>query len=279
MVRENSKAGLPQGSPLVVYREIAGKYVADYQKLKPFSAMPPAADSKEAHERLEALKTVTKKLATRGRAKFNVGVWQLRWQREIETFDKLKQEALKAQQQKNMVPTYDQQLPQFHQLLTTSKFGEASGLLKKASLKKGQQNQRAAWIYFSDSAATFIRELEQGIADQSISIELETVDGKVYQKVLAAKAGGLSLEEETGNQVFMTWANIKPEGVLRLYREVFDLTVDTLEGQRRTEQAVCYAWLMGMQDKAKEAAGKLSLVNGNFQKRWANTTSQIKPTE
>jgi hypothetical protein len=269
------KQGLHKESPLVVYRSIAKKYLADYRQLKPFSAMPSPADTKEAHERLAMLKTVMEKLATRGRAQVHVEVWQLQLQKEVEKFEKLRQEEEKAQQKKIAIATYDEQRLKFSQLLRTSNFAEASMLLRKARPKAKQQNENDAWIYLAESASAFIRELEQRMTDKNISVRLESVDGKIYQKVLAAKGGVLGIEEETGEEVFMAWAKIKPESILELYREAFDLTVDTLEGQRLTEQAVCYAWLTGMQDKAELAAERLSPVNGNFQKRWAKTIQAV----
>ena len=265
------KQGLHKESPLVVYRDIAKKYLADYRKLKPVSAMPPPADMKEAHERLAMLKTVMEKLATRGRAQVHVEVWQLRLQKEVEKFEKLRQEEEKAQQKKIAIATYDEQRLKFSQLLKTSNFAEASMLLRKARPKTKQQNENDAWIYLAESASAFILKLEQRMADTNISVRLESVAGKIYQKFRAAKGGFLGIEEETGEEVFMAWAKIKPESILECYREAFDLTVDTLEGQRLTEQAVCYAWLMGMQDKAQLAAERLSPVNGNFKKRWAKT--------
>lgn len=114
------------------------------------------------------------------------------------------------------------------------------------------------------------------MANEGMVIDMESVDQTTYQEILAAKRGGLLLELDEG-EVFLPWAKLKPESVLNLYREVFDLTVDTLEGQRLTQHAVCYAWLSGIQDKAKLAAEKLSLVNGNFKKRWAKAMEALEP--
>lgn len=271
-----SKQSLPEGSPLVVFRDIGARYLADYRELKPLAAMPPAKDIKQAQERLAAMQISLKKLQTKGRAPSHLGALQAMLEKQIEEFRKIEQEALKARQKKLEVPAYDELLPQFHQLVASSKFNEAAELLRKAKPAKGQQEQRDAWIYLTESAGAAIRKLEQRMANEGMVIDMESVDQTTYQEILAAKRGGLLLELDEG-EVFLPWAKLKPESVLNLYREVFDLTVDTLEGQRLTQHAVCYAWLTGIQDKAKLAAEKLSLVNGNFKKRWAKAMEALEP--
>ena len=88
--------------------------------------------------------------------------------------------------------------------------------------------------------------------------------------MVGAKDGGLQVMGAKG-VMFLKWHEIDPDSVLLIHQKAFKQTLTTLEGQLRTEQAVCYLWLVGMQVKAEQAAARLAEVNGNFRKRWENT--------
>ena len=69
----------------------------------------------------------------------------------------------------------------------------------------------------------------------------------------------------------MIYGLIQAESILGIYRQLFELSLETLDGQRRTEHAICYAWLMNLKAKAEPAVEALSEVNDNFKKRWQST--------
>jgi len=267
MLQKVQKRHLPHGSPLMVYRDIAGRYLSDYQTLKPIEEMSAPADLDSARERLVTLQGALKKLKTRGRARFHVRVWQLRLHHRIKN---LRTQVGESGGQVAKAPAYAAQLPKFRELVAKAKFAEASELLQDVSLEPHQRDERDSWIYLTDSASAFLGGLEEVIPQSGVDMKIEAVDGKVYQRIVGGRDGGLRLQGRAG-EVFVPWAGIKSESVLTIHQKAFKQTLTTLEGQLRTEQAVCYAWLSGMEEKAKLAAGRLSDANRNFRKRWQNT--------
>jgi hypothetical protein len=141
--------------------------------------------------------------------------------------------------------------------------------------KKHDENERDSLVYLSDSADTFLKTLEEVIPDIGVKIDLVGNDGKKYQRIVNSKSGGLTLQDAAG-ETFVPWARISPSSVLSIHQRAFSQTLSTLVGQRRTEQAICFAWLTGMTDKAKLAAGKLANENRNFRARWNNTMQALR---
>jgi len=120
--------------------------------------------------------------------------------------------------------------------------------------------------------------LEENIPKSGLAIQIHerSDDGaaKIYRKIISAKAGGLMLLGDDG-QVFVPWSVMEPGDVISIFQAILKPTLTSPEGQLHTELAVCYAWLTGMEDKAKLAAGKLSGVNRGFRKRWTGAINTL----
>lgn len=267
MLQKVQKRNLPNGSPLKVYGDIAGRYLSDYQTLKPIEEMSAPTDLDSARERLLTLQGALKTLKTRGRARFHVRVWQLRLHHQIKN---LRSQVKDSGGEVAKSPSYAAKLPKFRELVAKAKFAEASDLLQDVIFEPHQRDERDAWVYLTDSAGAFLGGLEEVIPQAGVDMKIDAVDGKVYRRIVGGKDGGLQLLGDAG-EVFVPWAEIKSESVLAIHQKAFRQTLTTLEGQLRTEQAICYAWLSGMEEKAMLAAGRLSDDNRNFRKRWQNT--------
>ena len=268
MFKNVEKIVLPDKSPLMVYRDLAKKYLEDYDRLKSLTPLPASADAKQVGLHQSTLKKTMNDLKTKGRSGFHVQVWQTRAQRHLKELERLEKEAQqKAREEKNKSPSYQEQMVQFRRLMMESKFSEAQQLLAKVTPPKGELAQREAWQYLASSAASFIRDLEKQLAKSAVEIEVLSVNGDRYQVIVSANLDGLKLNDDA-REVFQPWSNIEPDSVLNVYRNMFELNLETLDGQRLTEHAICYAWLMGLSDKAELAASDLSEVNSNFEKRW-----------
>ena len=261
------KMNIQPNSPLSVYRGIAKRYLADYKLLKPLGEQSAPATIEDARGRLGELKRAMGNLQTRGRAKFHIRVWQIRLLFQIRD---LRKQAEQAGIEKNKAPAYYKVMPKFRELVAKAKFAEASELLQDVSIEENQMDERDSWVYLTDSASAFLGGLEEVIPEAGVTMDIEGADGAKYAKILGSKPGGLRLQDKDG-EVFLPWGKIKPESVLTIHQKAFKQTLSTLEGQLRTEQAVCYAWLTGQEDKAKRAASVLSGANGNFNKRWQAT--------
>lgn len=267
MFRKVGDHPLPAESPLLVYRDISLRYLSDYGKLKPFVDLGDPDSVEEARERIAGLNQVHGELETRGRARFHVRVWQLRLHRQVK---QLLERASQVGEKVDKAPAYVSVLPRFREFVAQARYAEASELLQDVTLEEYQKEERDAWVYLADSASAFLGGLEEVIPDKGVAMRLEAKNGKTYQRILRSGKGGLQLQDSTG-EVFVPWSGIKPGSVLEVHKKAFKQTLLTLEGQLRTEQAVCFAWLAGMEEKAKLAARRLSDANGNFRKRWEST--------
>ncbi|MGB2560633.1 MAG: protein kinase domain-containing protein [Akkermansiaceae bacterium] len=271
---------LPGESPLKVYHDLAGKYLTDYANLQMLEALPESADKKQVDQHLEVLKKTKSSLQTKGRAEFYVNVWQSRAHRHLQSLERAAREAAlaKAQEQaraqKEKTPSYREQLVLFHKLVSRSKFSDAHQALQLSSAEPSERAQLDAWLYLAKSAQSFLVDLEKAVAREALQIEVLALNGASYHVILTATGEGLKLRDDTG-EVFLAWGDIEPESILGIYREIFDLNIETLDGQRLTEHAICYALLMKMTDKAQRAAAELVEVNDNFNKRWQNTVTAL----
>ena len=100
----------------------------------------------------------------------------------------------------------------------------------------------------------------------------------MFDEVVAANQDGLRLKRDDG-EISLPWSDIQAESMLAMYRQLFELSLETLDGQRLTERAICYAWLMGLKSTAEPAVEALSEVNDNFKKRWQSTLNAISTEE
>ena len=271
---------LPKESPLRVYHKITKKYLADHARLKALSSLPITADKNQVEGHMAGLKKAANGLKTKGRAKFHIRVWQTRAELHLEKLEKLEREskaaaaALKAQAKKLKVPSYQDQLPEFHKLVALSRFAEARQLLQKAATQPGDIKKRDAWIYLSTSAGSFLDDIGKAAFKKELNIEVVSISGNSYDQVLAAYREGLRLKRDEG-EISLPWSSIQAESMLAMYRQMFELSLETLDGQRLTERAICYAWLMNLKAKAEPAVEALSEENDNFKKRWQSTLNAI----
>lgn len=266
---------LPERSPLLVYRDISEKYLADHSRIQELAVLSDSPDKNQVDKYLADLKKVAGGLKTKGRARYHIQVWQVRAERHVEKLERIQKELkLKAEIEKKKLPRYQDRLAEFHQILTQSKFSNAYQLLQQTSADQGQQKQKEAWLYLSKCASSFIQDLSKESFETALDIEVISVKGDSYKGVVASSKEGLTLKKADG-QVLLPWNQLEPDSVLDVYRDLYELSLETLEGQKLTERAICYAWLMGLNAKAEPAVEALSEVNGNFGKRWQATLKVI----
>jgi len=258
---------LPESSPLSVYRDISKRYLADHQRLKPMFDQTAPTTIEAARVRLDELKEALGDLQTRGRARFNIRAWQIRLLFQIR---EMRKQAELAGIEKNKAPRYSEVMPKFRQLVADAQYAKASELLQDVTIAEHETEERDSYVYLTDSASAFLGGLEEVIPEKGVKMEITGADGTSYQEILGSKPGGLRLKGTAG-EVFIPWGKLNPDSVLLIHQKAFKQTLGTLEGQLRTEQAVCYAWLAGLEDKAKRAASMLSKANANFRKRWEAT--------
>ena len=84
------KIDLPEKSPLVVYKDISEKYLADYDHLQGLAALPNNPNKSQIDKYLAGLKKIAGGLKTKGRAKYHIQVWQVRAERHLEKLERLR---------------------------------------------------------------------------------------------------------------------------------------------------------------------------------------------
>ena len=269
--RQIAKTDIPNTNPLHVYRSLSGRYLADYELLKPFADQSAPVTVEEARARSEQLKNALKEIQTRGRARFHIRVWQIR---TLYQMRELRDEEVKAGIEASKAPAYSEVIPQFHKLVGKARYAEAAELLQDVTIEPHQENERESWVYLADSASAFLGGLEDVIPDNGVAMEMLGRDGKSYSKIVSSKSGGLNVQGKEA-LVFLPWGEISADSVLNLHQKAFRQTLKTLEGQLRTEQAVCYAWLVGEREKADRAADILAEENKDFKRLWQKIMSAM----
>ncbi|NWK57427.1 serine/threonine protein kinase [Verrucomicrobiaceae bacterium N1E253] len=269
---------LPVGSPLLAYREVARWYLSDYRKLAPLADVSDLASLEMAEARLRELKKQLNQLETNGRARFHVRVWQLRTLRLVKSMKEPVQvvDHDPASVTGQGEDAYELVKPKVQACLSESKFAEAAGLLQKAKPESATPELLTALIYLSDSSALFLGLLEERVPPSGLDLEIQSVNDKtkVYQKIVSAKAGGLVMKLGDKDE-FVPWGGIAPDSVISIFQNLLKPSLSTAEGQMHTELAICYAWLCGLEDKARLAAEKLSGSNRGFSKRWKKTMHSL----
>lgn len=261
---------LPSNSYLLIYKDLAGKYLSDYQSLKFLAEMEAGRSVNDVRQQLNELKQKLTGLQTRGRAKFHVRVWQIRLHRKLKEIEN--QSLLLAQQDAR--PSFHEVKPQFDGRVGKSQFAKASELLQDIRLLEGESDLRDAWVYLADSAAMFMSMLDEGVPEAGIALAMKVKDQEemveFYDRVVAVRSDGLFMSNR-GEESFVDWSAIDPESVIDLFLKIYKPSLTTDAGRMHTELAISYAWLMGLEEKAAQAADKLSSENAVFEKRWQKT--------
>ena len=258
---------LPEGSPFLVYRDIARRYLGDHKTLQPYEKVHTVESIPDTVRQLDVLKKLPGSLKTRGRAHFYVHVRQKKLEDHIKD---LQAKARALEEERNRPPLLASVMPQFHALVGQAKYFQATQVLQRVTMEKHERDMRNTWLYLANSAGGFLQTLEKVIPDTGVQMEVVDIKGKKYQRIVNSRPGGLMLKGSGGDQ-FVAWSHIQPESVLAIHTKAYKRALSTADGQRRTEQAICYLWLTGMKDKAKSAAAKLSEANPDFGKRWGHT--------
>jgi len=267
------KHPLPSESPLRAYRHLADDYLSDYQKLTKVSQLRVPKDKKEVRSQLDLLKKTLASLQTKGRARFNVRVMQIRLHHRLK---KLAEVKTNVQPHVNKPQDISKVRRKFRAFVSESKFKEASQILRQLHVEGDQKKLRDAWLYLSDSSGAFMRILEKSIPKDGVEISMKEKgeNGKTYSKVISGKQGGVVLQGED-EPVFVPWSRIEKQSVLSLFITIIKPSVETDKGRRNTELAICYAWLVRLEDIARKGVEKLSEKNPAFGKHWTEVMEVI----
>jgi hypothetical protein len=239
----------PEAEWMIGYREHARRYLIDYRQLSRADHSVEGKGLEELEASLRALDEVYGSLETRGRARFNVKVWQSEILRRVRV---LKGSAV-APEWKEL----KQQV--FANFFRQNRFAEGAEALEGAEVGgELERNQRLTLVAFSVAAGQFLAELDESLRSGAREVDLRTRASEQYTHIVGSQKEGLMVEKE-GAARSLAWQEIEPHSLLMLHRRLTDESLAPAEKAERLRRAVGFAWLSGLQP---EAIGLVEEIRG-----------------
>jgi len=260
---ENSLVGL--------YQSKARAYMEDADTLAQERPDPMPDTAEKCREKAKNLDQVIEHLQTKGRAKFNIRVWQVQ----------LEQHALQLEKKPNVMDppktaNLSDNLAEIMKLAENCRFPEAKVLTQKSTpATASEESQHAALIALCEGAGTFLSDLENELGQGPLSLGLQSKDGSAYQNVTAASKGKVTLRGNE-SEVTLSWSQLRPMDVIAIYRETIKRGSSQENIHLRHENAICFQWLSGEKNAAQTAVSKLGEKSSSFKKRWAEWMAALK---
>lgn len=243
------------------YQEIVRGYRNDAQKI---AAIDPAElpTTAEACGALAAeLEKLHGELKTKGRAPFNVRSLQLDLERQARV--------LKNPAASPTVPADGDVLATVRKNAAECRFSEASALIKSPGfVEKSGQEMTAAILLLTEAAAAFLGDLEDKLAKAPENLMLQLRDKSPAGTITGSRNGGLKALDATGSPRDIRWADLSPDSLIELHRQLVKEETSEIERLRRHEQAIAFDLLAGDPSRAKEAATVLAARYPAFKRRW-----------
>ncbi|WP_424312315.1 serine/threonine protein kinase [Haloferula sp.] len=256
---------------LAPYAKIATDYISDYErlsKIEPESFDLVQLEYQALNDELHALRAT---LRTKGRARFNVRVWQ----------EELKKRA--SQSTVPVVPTLavDQQTVEgfpasIDEDLAACRFDEASNKLKSwEPVGDEEELRREAMLTLAEAATTFLAELCERAAGRE-GVELLGRDGRRFEGIAGGDGSEVQLQVSASDRESVAWAEIEPESLINLHRELSRSESSEIEKLRRHEEAIAFDLLAGDPERGREAAERLAEASEVFNRRWMKLQPALK---
>jgi eukaryotic-like serine/threonine-protein kinase len=248
------------------YQEILRGYVSDAEKLK--AAIPDKfPDRADACRGLaDELHAVHASLKTKGRARFNLRALQL----DLEKHARLLGEGGSApsSDDSSPPPTGDP-LVQVRKAAAACRFSEAAAAIKSPGFPaKGAEPRVSALLQLAEAAASFLGDLEDQLAAPPEGVVLELRDHTKLDHITGTRSGGIKILDATGSPRDVEWAELSPDSVIELHRQLVKSESSELERLRRHEQAIAFDLLAGDPSRGKKAGESLASSYPAFKRRW-----------
>jgi hypothetical protein len=252
------------------YQRIARHYLDDKALLDPLVLNELPADVGATKKHREALDQAFNALKTKGRARYNVRVWQF----ELVRHERELKEA-QAKPEPPAAPAWAEIRTEVEKLCGQYRFAEAAKRLKGEG-KPEEAAERAAWLALTESAATLFPALEMDLKKGAVEVPLTLKEGGVaFVKASAGTEGHLTVTDATGTAKEIAWRELSPGSVIDLHRQLVKSAGDE-EKLRRHEAAIAFDWLAGDRDRAKAAGDRLAQDHETFKRRWEEISAALK---
>jgi serine/threonine protein kinase len=254
-----------------IYQEKAKNYLADAKKLQASQPYPLPNTAAACRAKSTALDELISSLSTRGRAKFNIRVWQVQLERQAKQL-----EAGPSSISATNANKLSDNLVEIIKLCGSYRFHEAAELTKRSrGANDDEEIKRTAFIGLCRGAGMFLSDLENDAKKAPLPVTILTKDGRNFTKIIDAGEGMVTLlKGET--EASLPWTQIKPADIISVYREAIKRNPSDPDINRRHENAICFQWLSGEKEAAQNAAAKLSESSPQFKKRWSEWMEVLK---
>ena len=176
------KGGWPGAEWMDAYLRLGRRYVTDYELLADADHETDGKSRAELQAGIGVLDELYASLLTRGRARYNVKVWQNDFRLRLRYLRTRKVEDQWSALCEKVEGSY----------FTDGQFAAGSRELQKIELKEGlERRQRAALLFFCKEAEGFIGELGRMLGPGVEGVELKTRRGSSYTRIIGSQEGGL----------------------------------------------------------------------------------------
>ncbi len=240
------------------YRRLVRRYVADYQLLADVDYGTDGKSRAELQAGIGVLDELYDSLLTRGRARYNVKVWQNDLRLRLRYFRTRKVEDRWSALCEEVEGSY----------FTEGQFAAGARELQKIELKEGlERSQRAALLFFCKEGEGFIEELSRLLGPGADGVELNTRSGSSYTRVIGSQEGGLMVEK-AGVAFSLDWGEIDPRSLLLLHRSLVDGSGGEEKKEELLLQAMSFAWLRKLREEAHGVAEEVIRLRPDFAVQW-----------
>jgi serine/threonine protein kinase len=264
-----SKVPLKDENSLIgLYQSKAKGYLKDAATLKANYPDPLPTSASVCRDKAKALDEVASALATKGRAKFNIRVWQVQLERQAKRLEDASKPGTPNSAANGASLT--QNLAQILKLCGSYRYLDAVELTKKSSTANaGEETKRIAFLGLCEGAGLFLSDLENDTKKAPLTVALQSKDGRSFSQVIGAGEGMVTLSNGQ-SEASLPWVQLKATDIIALYREAIKRSPADPRINLRHENAICFQWLSGEKDAAQTAATKLGESSPSFKKRWSD---------
>lgn len=254
----SQKGPWPRGEWMEVYQQLGQRYLVDYELMGKADYEIEGKSRDELKAGIEALDELYSSLLTRGRARFNVKVWQSGLRGRLRYLQTRTVEDDWRALCEEVAGSY----------FADAQFAEGAEVLQKIELTGAlERSQRAALLFFCKEAEVFVGELIRALGPGEQGVDLKTRSGALYTLIIGSQKGGLMVEKD-GAALSLGWKEIEPVSLLVLYRVLID---DPNAGERKGDrllQACAFAWLSNLKNEARGMAAELIELRPDFAVQW-----------
>ena len=240
------------------YREIAAAYVSDADRLQKAEPESFPDDPEKCRGLVDELHAVHAGLRTKGRARFNLRTWQL----ELEKHARILEQSPPRQPEPEAKSVAD-----VRAAAAQCQFSEAAALIKSPGFDAGDE-LTTALITLTEAAAAFLGDLEDELREPVGELPIELKEGTDSHRITGSRMGGLKVSGADGGEQDIEWAEVSPDSVIGIHRQLVKDETSETERLRRHEQAIAFDLLAGDAERGMKAGASLAMQHPSFKLRW-----------